>query len=97
MRIGIACKGRRVSKLSGNKFENKQKRKTAVISHSRFLFFEGGTPKPYFQEKVPELSMKSFFFFSYISVTVYRIQENCEQNMFSALKNPKEYKEKEKE
>ena len=41
--------------------------------------------------------MKSFFFFSYISVTVYRIQENCEQNMFSALKNPKENKEKEKE
>lgn|GEM_PF-2149001 len=40
--------------------------------------------------------MKSFFF-SYISVTVYRIQENCEQNMFSALKNPKENKEKEKE
>lgn len=40
--------------------------------------------------------MKSFFF-RYISVTVYRIQENCEQNMFSALKNPKENKEKEKE
>ena len=40
--------------------------------------------------------MKSFFF-RYISVTVYRIQRNCEQIMFSALKNPKENKEKEKE
>jgi len=56
-----------------------------------------GAPKPLFTGEGPGVEYEKLFFFSYISVTVYRIQENCEQNMFSALKNPKENKEKEKE
>ncbi len=54
--------------------------------------FEGGLRNRFYQEKAPELSMKSFFVVTSY-VTVYRIPPFCDEIMFYDLKKNKKYKE----
>ena len=71
--------------------------KTKKSRTSTLLFFaiilKGGLRNRFYQEKAPELSMKSFFVVTSY-VTVYRIPPFCEENMFYDLKKNKKYKEK---
>ena len=57
------------------------------------IILKGGLRNRFYQEKAPELSMKSFFVVTSY-VTVYRIPPFCEENMFYDLKKNKKYKEK---